>query len=182
LIERVRGNPDKYNWATGTGAPDFLMSGFLKSRNLQMHKVPYRDIVQAPTDVSQDRLQLLSSSLAIVTPLMQSGQIKVLAVTSRKRAPSAPDVPTVREVGFPELEMESTGGIFGPRDMPVALRDRIAEDIRIAIGNDPDMAAKLTATGQVVDVRGPADFEGSIKELIDKLAAVAIILGMKPVH
>jgi tripartite-type tricarboxylate transporter receptor subunit TctC len=78
--------------------------------------------------------------------------------------------------------MESTGGIFGPRDMPVALRDRIAEDIRIAIGNDPDMAAKLTATGQVVDVRGPADFEGSIKELIDKLAAVAIILGMKPVH
>jgi len=95
LIERIHTNPGKYSWATGTGAPDFLMSGFLKSNKLDMHKVPYRDIVQAPTDPLQDRIQFLISSLAIVTPLMQSGQIKVLAVTSRNRAPSAPDVPSV---------------------------------------------------------------------------------------
>lgn len=182
LIEGIYANPGKYSWATGTGAPDFLMSGFLKSKKLEVNKVPYRDIVQAPTDLSQDRIQFLISSLAIVTPLMQSGQIGVLAVTSRNRAPSAPDVPSVREAGYPELEMESIGGIFGPRGMPIALRERIAEDIRTLVANDPDMAAKLTATGQVLDVRGPADFESSIKELVDKLAAVSRVLGMKAVR
>jgi tripartite-type tricarboxylate transporter receptor subunit TctC len=182
MLDRARENPGKYNWATGTGAPDFLMSGFLKSKNLQMNKVPYRDIVQAPADLVQDRIQLLSSSLAIVTPFMQSGQIKVLAVTSRNRAPSAPDVPTVREDGYPELEMESTGGIFGPRNMPIALRERIAEDIRIVAANDTDMAAKLTALGQVVDVRSTSEFENSIKDLNDKLATVAKVLGIKPAH
>ena len=79
--------------AAANGNADFLMSGFLKNNNLDMAKVPYRDIMQGPTDLAENRIQLLSSSLAIVTPLMQAGKIKVLAVTGRKRAPSAPDVP-----------------------------------------------------------------------------------------
>ena len=100
-------NPGKFNAAAASGLADFLMMGFLKSNNLDMAKVPYRDIMQGPNDLAENRIQLLSSSLAIVTPLMQAGKIKVLAVTGRKRAPSAPDVPTVREAGYPALEMDS---------------------------------------------------------------------------
>ena len=85
-----------------------------------MAKVPYRDIMQAPNDLAENRIQLLSSSLAIVTPLKQAGKIKMLAVTGRQRAPSVPDVPTVTEAGYPALVMESIGGIFGPRGMPLA--------------------------------------------------------------
>ena len=103
-------------------------------------------------------------------PLMQAGKIKVLAVTGRQRAPSAPDVPTVREAGYPALEMESIGGIFGPRGMPLAVREQIAADIRAAVASDPTIATKLAATGQVVDVRGPAEFAAGIKELHEKLA------------
>ena len=95
LVELVRANPGKFNWAAANGNADFLMSGFLKSNGLEMAKVPYRDILQGPNDLAENRIQLLSSSLAIVTPLMQAGKIKVLAVTGRRRAPSAPDVPTV---------------------------------------------------------------------------------------
>ena len=95
FVELVRANPGKYNCAAANGNADFLMSGFLKNNNLDMAKVPYRDIMQGPNDLAENRIQLLSSSLAIVTPLKQAGKIKVLAVTGRKRAPSAPDVPTV---------------------------------------------------------------------------------------
>jgi len=179
LVELVRANPGKYNWATANGNADFLMSGFLKSNGLQMTKVPYRDIVQAPNDLSENRIQLLSSSLAVVTPLMQAGKVKVLAVTGRKRAPSAPDVPTVREAGYPTLEMESIGGIFGPRGMPLATREQIAADVRAAIASDPTIAAKLEATGQVVDIRGPEQFAAGIKELREQLAGIAKVLGMK---
>ena len=86
FVELVRTNPGKYNWATANGNADFLMSGFLKSQELQMSKVPYRDIVQAPNDLSENRIQLLSSSLAVVTPMMRAGRVKVLAVTGRQRA------------------------------------------------------------------------------------------------
>src|SRR3954465_3595158 len=155
LVELVRANPGKFNWATANGNADFLMSGFLKSNGLEMAKVPYPDILQAPNDLAENRIQLLSSSLAIVTPLMQAGKVKVLAVTGRTRSPSAPDVPTVREAGFPALEMESIGGIFGPRGMPLALREQIAADVRAAVSGNTDIASKLGATGQAVDLRGP---------------------------
>jgi len=179
LVELVRANPGKYNWATANGNADFLMSGFLKSNGLQMAKVPYRDIVQAPTDLAENRIQLLSSSLAIVTPLMQSGRIKVLTVSGRQRAGSAPDVPTAIEAGYPALVMESIGGIFGPRGMPLALREQIAADVLAAVVGDANIASKLQATGQVVDVRGPAEFAAGIKEMRDKLADIAQILGVK---
>jgi tripartite-type tricarboxylate transporter receptor subunit TctC len=179
LVELLGANPGKFNWATANGNADFLMSGFLKSNGLEMAKTPYRDILQAPNDLAENRIQLLSSSLAAVTPMMNAGKVKVLAVTGRKRAPSAPDVPTVREAGFPALEMESIGGIFGPRGMPLAMREQIAADVRAAVESDPGIAKKLEATGQVVDLRGPADFAVGIKELRDQLASIAKVLGMK---
>jgi tripartite-type tricarboxylate transporter receptor subunit TctC len=179
LVELVRANPGKFNWATANGNADFLMAGFLKSNGLEMAKVPYRDIMQGPNDLAENRIQLLSSSLAIVTPLMQAGKVKVLAVTGRRRAPSAPDVPTVIEAGYPALVMESIGGIFGPRGMPLAVREQIAADVRAAIASDPTIATKLESTGQIVDVRGPNEFAAGIKEMNDQLAGIAKVLGMK---
>jgi tripartite-type tricarboxylate transporter receptor subunit TctC len=182
FVALARAEPGKLNAAAANGNSDFLLSGFLKSNNLQVAKVPYRDIMQGPNDLAEGRIQLLSSSLAIVQPLMRAGKIRVLAVTSRKRAPSAPDAPTVVESGFPAMEMESIGGIFGPRGMPLALREKIAADVRAAVESDPSIATKLQATGQVVDIRGPKEFAAGIKELNDKLAAIAKLTGMKPVQ
>ena len=85
---------------------------------------------------------------------MQAGKVKVLAVTGRQRAPSAPDVPTVREAGYPALEMESIGGIFGPRGMPLATREQIAADVRAAAASDPSIATKLESTGQISTCAG----------------------------
>jgi tripartite-type tricarboxylate transporter receptor subunit TctC len=179
FVELARAEPGKLNAAAANGNADFLLSGLLKSNGLQVAKVPYRDIMQGPNDLAEGRIQLLSSSLAIVQPLMRAGKITVLAVTSRKRAPSVPEVPTVIEAGFPAMEMESIGGIFGPRGMPLTVRERIANDVRAAVESDPSIAIKLQATGQIVDIRGPAEFAAGIKELHDKLAAIAQLVGMK---
>jgi tripartite-type tricarboxylate transporter receptor subunit TctC len=177
-FDLVRGSPGKFNAAAASGLADFLMMGFLKSNGLDMAKVPYRDIMQGPNDLAENRIQLLSSSLAIVVPLMQAGKIKVLAVTGRQRTPIAPDVPTVREAGYPALEIDSPGGLFGPRGMSLATREQIAADVRAVVASNPAMAKPLEATGQNFDIRGPADFAASIRELNDKLAAVAKLTGM----
>jgi tripartite-type tricarboxylate transporter receptor subunit TctC len=179
FIELAKANPGKFNAAAASGNADFLLGFFLKSMNLNIAKVPYRDIMQGPTDIAEGRIQLLSSSLAIVTPLMQAGKIRIMAVTSPRRMPSTPDVPTVREAGYPALEMDSPGGIFGPRGMPLATRERIAEDVRAVLADDPTIAKRLEATGQVVTGQRPAEFAVGIKELRDKLAAIAKLLEMK---
>jgi len=179
FVALAKANPGKYNAAAASGNADFLLGHFLKSLDLNIAKVPYRDIMQGPNDIAEGRIQLLSSSLAIVTPLMQAGKIRVMAVTSKQRMPSTPDVPTVREAGFPTMEMDSPGGIFGPRGMPMATRERISEDVRAVLAADPTIAQKLQATGQVITGQTPAQFAAGIKELRDQLGAIAKLLDMK---
>jgi tripartite-type tricarboxylate transporter receptor subunit TctC len=179
FVALVRAQPGKLNAAAAAGNSDFLLSGFLKTYDLHMAKVPYRDIMQGPNDLAEGRIHLLASSLTIVRALRQAGRVKVLAVTSRKRAPIAPDVPTVAEAGYPSLELESLIGMFGPRGMSSETRERIAADIRTVAAADAEFATKLGATGQVVDIQGPAAFAGGIAEIRGKLAAIAEALGMK---
>jgi tripartite-type tricarboxylate transporter receptor subunit TctC len=142
--------------------------------------VPYRDIMRGPNDLAEDRIQILASSITIVQALHQAGKIKILAVTSRQRAPTAPEVPTVIEAGFPELQLDSLIGIFGPRGMPNALRESIAADVRAVAASDPVIASRLSATGMLVDVRGPAEFATGIAEIRSKLAGIAKAVGIKP--
>jgi tripartite-type tricarboxylate transporter receptor subunit TctC len=179
FIAHAKANPGKLNAAAASGNADFLLGFFLKSQGLDIAKVPYRDIMQGPNDIAEGRIQLLASSQAIVVPLSQAGKIRILAVTSKQRMPNTPDVPTVSEAGYPALEIDSPGGIFGPRGMPLALRERIAEDVRAVLAADPTIAKRLEATGQVVTGQPPAQFAVSIKELRDKLASIAKLLDMK---
>ena len=179
LVAMARAQPGKLNAAAASGNSDFLLFGFLKSSGLQVARVPYRDILQAPNDLAEGRIQLLMTSLAVVQPHMQAGKVKVLAVTSRKRAPSAPDVPTVVEAGYPELELDSPIGVFGPRGMPVALRERIADEFRAVVAADAVITTRIESTGQIVAIRGPAEFAAEIKALRAKLAAAAKTLGIK---
>jgi len=182
LVELARAQPGKLNAAAANGNADFLLFGFLKSTGLQMAKVPYRDILQAPNDLAEGRTQVLMTSFAVVQPQMQTGRVKVLAVTSRKRAPSAAEVPTVTEAGYPALEMESLVGLFGPRGMPSELRERIAVALGEVAVADPVIATRLAATGQLVNVRGPSEFTAAIEQQRAKLAEIAKILGIKSVQ
>jgi tripartite-type tricarboxylate transporter receptor subunit TctC len=180
LVALARAQPGKLNAAAASGNSDFLLSGFIKSAGLEIARVPYRDVMLAPNDLGEGRIQILSSSLVIVQAPMQSGKVKVLAVVSRERAPTAPDVPTIAEAGYPALSLESVVGLFGPRGMPSELRERIAADINDVAAADPQIASRLAATGQILKIRGSAEFGASIAELRAALAAIANAVGMKP--
>jgi len=179
FVALARAQPGKLNIAAAAGNSDFLLSGFIKNMGLQVAKVPYRDIMQGPNDLAESRINLLASSITIVQALHQAGRIKILAVMSRQRAPTAPEVPTVLEAGFPALQLDSLIGLFGPRGMPAALRESIAADVRAVIEANPDIGKKLEATGMLIDVRNAADFGKGITEIQGKLGAIAQALGMK---
>jgi tripartite-type tricarboxylate transporter receptor subunit TctC len=179
LIGLVRSQPGKLNWAGVTGALDFLFAGFLKSAGLTMTKVPYRNPVEAANDLAEGRVQVYESALAIVRPHLESGKIKPLAVTNSMRAPTLPDVPTVKEAGYPELTLDGLVGFFGPPEMSNALRERIAADIRAVVAADPVIGERLAATGQLLNLGGPAEFAAATEEQRARIAAAAKDLGIK---
>jgi tripartite-type tricarboxylate transporter receptor subunit TctC len=102
----------------------------------------------------------------------------LLAVTNSARSPSHPNLPTAKEAGYPELTLDGLVGLFGPKSMPVSLRERIAEDVKVAI-NDPVIVDRLNLTGQMLNFGGAAEFEASINEQRATVAAAAISLGIK---
>jgi tripartite-type tricarboxylate transporter receptor subunit TctC len=180
FVALARGEPGKLNWAGVTGAYDFMFAGWLKKEGLNVTKVAYRNPVDAANDLAQGRVQVYDAALAIVRPQLQSGKIKLLAVTNTVRAPSEPNIPTVREAGYPALTLDGLVGLFGPPGMPLKLRQRITSDIRAVA--DRSVEDRLTATGQLLNIRGPQEFAKSIDAQRATLAAFAKTLGIKPMQ
>ena len=177
LIALAQAQPGKLNAAAAQGISDFLLFGWIKDRGLQIVKVPYRDIMQAPNDLAEDRIQLLSTSFAVVQPLMKAGKIKVLAIISKQRTPIASDIPTAAEAGYPDLTAESIGGIFGPRGISDGVREKIAADVR-EVSTDPAIVQRLADIGTIIDVKGPKQFLASVEAQRERLAAIAKVLGL----
>jgi tripartite-type tricarboxylate transporter receptor subunit TctC len=161
------------------GITEFTFDYFVKTSGLIIQKVPYRDIVQAATDVGEGRLQIYMASYAILQPQAQAGRIKTLVVTGRQRAPILPEIPTAGEAGFPALEVEGLVGVFGPRSMAGDLRERIGADIK-TVAADPEISARLASTAQVPNPGGPAEFAGAVEDQRAKIAAIAQALDIKP--
>ena len=179
LVALAKSEPGKLNAAAAQGISDFLLFGFFKKMGLDVVKVPYRDIMQAPNDLIEGRIQVLSTSLAVVQPMKAAGRITVLAVTSERRAPAASDVPTGNEAGYPALTFASVGGIFGPRSMSNAVRESIAADVRAVAESDPVIPKRLGDIGTIMAIRGPTEFAASVQQQRDKLAEIAKLLGLK---
>jgi tripartite-type tricarboxylate transporter receptor subunit TctC len=178
LAAMARAEPGKMNWAGVTGALDFVFAGWLKQEGLNINKVPYRNPVDAANDLSEGRVQVYEAALAIVRPQLESGKIKLLAVTNSVRAPTQPNLPTVAEAGYPALTIDGLVGLFGPTGMPLELRQRITADIRAVV--DPTIEDRLTITGQLANLGGPEELGKSIDEQRAKIADFAKQLGINP--
>ena len=125
-------------------------------------------------------MQAYEAALAIVQPQLDSGKIKLLAVTNTQRTPAQPNVPTVQEAGFPALTIDGLVGLFGPPGMPLDLRKRITADF--AAVADATIKDRLALTGQILNIGGPEEFAASIEDQRAKVAKFAEALGIKPMQ
>ncbi len=179
FTEAARANPGKFNSGLVQGITEFIFWGYSHNEKLQIAQVPYRDINVAPVDLGEDRIQVVMSSFAIVQPQTQAGRIRLLAINNKTRVPAAPDVPTAREQGYPSLEIEGLVGVFGLKTTPAALKDKIATDLKAAAA-DGAIAARLQATGQVINVGGAKEFADSIEEQRSNVARIVKDINFKP--
>jgi tripartite-type tricarboxylate transporter receptor subunit TctC len=179
LMQRAREEPGKLNFTAVTNVYDIVFNAYFKISGLNMVKVSYKDTVSALNDLVENRIQLYSAAYAIVRTQAQAGRVRVLAIHNRTRAPGL-DIPTAAEAGFPQLELDGLVGVVAARSSGIsdAVREKIAADMR-AHSSDPQIAERMTATGQIVNPGSPAEFAAAIEEQAAALARHAKVLGAK---
>jgi len=177
VMQMVKEEPGKLNYASVTQVYDIMMAAYLKSAGLEMTRVTYKDAVSAQNDLAQERIHLYSAAYGIVRGHAQGGRIRILAVQNRTRAPGL-DVPTVAEAGFPELTLDGLVGIIAARSsgLSEAAQQRIAADVKTHL-SDPQLNERMTATGQIVNPGSPAEFAAAIDEQSRNLAAWSKAIG-----
>lgn len=180
LVDMARARPNALNAAGITGLLDLTFDGFLRAEHLKIAKVPYRDTVQALSDLAENRIQILLTSVTIVQSQVQAGRVKILATTSKERQALLPDTPTVAEAGFPSLTAEGGSGFLVVKAMSKAARDRLAADV-IAVANaPPSLRARLAAMGQVLHAAPASEFRKLVEDQRAGAAQAAGLLGIKP--
>jgi len=179
LITKVKAAPGKLNYASVTGANDLLFTAFLKTENANMERVPYKNAVQAISDLAESRIHAFVAAYVIMRPQVQAGKVKLIAMTNRQHSKILPDIPTAAEAGYKSLEFDGLNGILGPREMPQAVRDRIAADVRDAVA-DPDLDSKLSAVGQVFNPGTSVEFAEAMDDQLKTVKRIGDTLGIKP--
>ena len=179
FVKLARQQPGKLNWAATTGLPLYVVAALQKVAGIDITQISYRDFSPAFQDFATGRVQLLATGITLLLPQVQAGRGKFLMVTNSARSPLAPDVPTPKEAGFPELTFNGVNGIYGWRGMPESVKARIAADVR-EICADPAVAERLKPTGAALRPGTGAEFAAAIEEQRAKVAAVAQAGGAKP--
>jgi tripartite-type tricarboxylate transporter receptor subunit TctC len=181
LIALARKEQGKLNLAPTPGTTEITFDNFLKETSITMTKIPYSDITKAVADLSENRIQVIVSGIAIVKSQVEAGKVKLLAITNFKRASAVPELPTAIEEGYPSLALEGLIGIFGPRNLPTGTAERIAADVQ-GVAADPALGPRLSATGQQLDPGGPAEFAAAVEAQRKKIVTTAKALGIQPVR
>jgi len=171
FLTLAHSQPGKLSWAATPGLPQYAFAALQKSAGLNIQEVVYRDFAPALSDFAEGRIHAISTSLALLLPLIQAGKAKMLLVTTRERSPLVPEVPTAQEIGHPELTFEGVVGFYGWRDISVDLKDRIAADVR-AVALDPVVGERLAKSGTIVRAGTPVEFAQALEDQRAKVAAV----------
>jgi Uncharacterized protein conserved in bacteria len=173
LVILAKKSPGKLNYASsGSGAAAHLAGELFKTMTgVDMVHVPYKGAQPALTDVIAGQVQVMFATSASVIPFIQAGKLRALAVTTARRSPSVPDLPTVSEAGVPGFEAITWHGVVVPAATPATLVERLNRDIAGALAQ-PDLRARLAALGAEVHAGTPREFADYIAAEIPKWSKV----------
>jgi tripartite-type tricarboxylate transporter receptor subunit TctC len=148
LLDIARAKPGSIAYAsTGMGTAQHLAGEALRrAANVDILHVPYRGSGAVRGDLLAGRVQTMFDNVAVMLPYVQRGEVLALAVTSAKRSPLLPEVPTMRELGLPEVEIEGWFVVLGPAGVP----DAVAQRLHAAINKvlvAPATAERLAGLG-----------------------------------
>ena len=180
LIDYVRAHPGKLNFgSSGAGGGAHLSGEMLKTfLNLNMTHVPYKGVAPALQDVIAGNLDFMFAAILTSRPFVESGRLRALAVTSKTRNPTMPDIPSVSEYpGLEEFEADLWYGLLAPAKTDPAIVDKIYRATTETF-KDTEVRARFEQFGTVLVGSTPEEFASVIKKDLGKWALVLKSAGL----
>jgi tripartite-type tricarboxylate transporter receptor subunit TctC len=180
LVSYAKANPGKVSWGSqGFGtAPHLLAELFKIETGANIVHVPYRGTAPMLAAIIANEVQLVADPMTTSLPHLQSGKLRPLAVTSAKRSPKLPDVPTVIEAGFPKLESSFWLGVVAPAGTPQPIIDKLNAAFRESLAPAATRAL-LDKVGGEVKIGTPDDFRKMLADELAKWTAVVKAANIK---
>ena len=181
FVKLMKASPGKYKYASsGVGAsPHLTMEYFMSVTGLKIIHVPYKNSAQGYADTMTGDIQSFFFNLPGPLPHVKSGRLRALAVTSEKRAPQVPDLPTIIESGIPDFVVTVWQGYAVPRATPQPLVSKIQATMMKTLAS-PDVQKRFLDAGVVAAPTTPAEFVKFVNAETATWKKVVALSGAKP--
>lgn len=173
LLAHARANPGKLNYAsTGMGTAQHLAGELLKrDARVDILHIPYKGSGAVRSDLLSGRVQMMFDNVAVMTAYVNRGELRGLAVTTARRTPLAPQVPTVSEAGLPGFEIDGWFGLLAPAGTSPQIVKTLNDAVN-AVLQDPALARRFADVGAVAVGGTPQQLADYIKAESDKWGGV----------
>lgn len=180
VIAAAKSNPQALNFgSSGNGTSQHLSGALFQSMTgANLTHIPFKGSAPAMQALLGQQVDLVFENILSAVPLIQSGKLRALAVTSPARASSLPEVPTVAEAGLPGYEIVSWQAVFAPAGTPQPIVQRLAAEIG-KILNEPDVRQRLASLGVEPSGAGPAELSALQKSEVAKWAKLIKTAGIR---
>jgi tripartite-type tricarboxylate transporter receptor subunit TctC len=180
LVAMAKGKPGELTFASpGAGsAPHLSAEMFQRQAGVSMIHVPYKGIPPAVTDVLGGRVTMLFTTTISAAPHIKAGKLRAVALTSAKRQPSMPDVPTIGET-LPGYRAEAFQGMVAPAGVPPAIVNKLSAEVA-RIVKTPDVSQRFQLDGAEPVGSTPKEFAAFLKTEMQKWSKVIKDAGIKP--
>lgn len=180
VIKDAKARPGSVNFASSGNGTVAHLSGELlqKAAGVKFQHVPYRGAAQAATDVIGNRVELYMSSVPTLLGHIKSEKLRPLAITSAKRVADLPDVPTLSELGYKDINVVTWFGLLAPAGTPKDIVAKLNAEFNKALQN-PELRKKLSNEGAEPEGSTPDKFAALIKEEIPRWGKVVTESGAR---
>ena len=173
MIAYAKANPGKINFGSpGNGASPHLSGELFKSMaKVELTHIPYKGSAPAVSDLLGNQIAIMFDNMPSVIPHVRSGKLRAIAISTAKRSPELPDVPTIAEAGVPGYEAVSWFGLFAPAATPKPVLDKLSTALSKVLAN-PEVQKKISAQGGETVNETPAQFAAFIRSETTKWGKV----------
>jgi tripartite-type tricarboxylate transporter receptor subunit TctC len=159
VIAQAKKTPGMSFASSGNGtAPHLAGEAFNVAAGLKLMHVPYKGSAPALTDIMGGHVAMMFDPLASSTPFIHSGTLRPIAVTTAKRVPTLPDVPTMAEAGLPGYEISTWYGVWAPANTPKDIVAKLSSEIATLV-REPEITRRIMELGSIPVGSTPAEFE-----------------------
>ncbi len=179
LVAYAKANPGKLSIAHGNSTGHITIEALKLRTKIDLARVPYRSNPAAITDLIAGHIPLMVPDFGTALPQLKVQKIRPLAVITRERSTTLPDLPTLHETVMPDYDLLAWAGMFAPAGLPAPIAERISGELQKMLSK-PEIKERLLNSGVEVFYTGPKDFDAYVRSELVKWTGLIKEAGIQP--